>query len=225
MNKYENFLICTLGGRHLRGFNYILYILNNGENSLKGIYDNAAKHFNTTYSSLERSIRYYIEYVIKINEASFLEDMLDIKIDNKKITNKMFIKQIYKIIDKYNNFKVFCINEDEWLATNLELEDSLKIYCDEMGEDLENYIGPKSFYLISEINIDEKGMYHSPINKEDRKRMGSLYSIHKCKDKTSFGDLMWHDGEIFKYISYREAIRRNKPNIEEDCFVIASANY
>lgn len=224
MNKYENFLTCTLGGKHLKGFSYLLYILNHGESGLKKIYDDAAKHFNTTYSSLERNIRYYIEYVLKINDKLFLEEMLDIKIGKRKITNKMFIKHIYKVIDKYSDFKVFCINEDEWIATNMDLEESIKIYCEETGENIEDYIGSKAFYSISEENIDEKGMYYYPVNKEDKKRIGSLYAIHQDTNKTSFGDLMWHDGEIFKYISYREAIRRNKPEGKE-CFIIASVNY
>lgn len=218
----DNFIVCSLGGIHLKGSEYLSYILfnyNDGKFKIKDV----ATHFNINEGILERNLRYYFQYILTNNSDYFIKNTLKITPD-MKLTNKNIIKHLCKVLynDETYDYKVIRFNEDDWIATKVNIEETLDWYCEEFGFDKEDYMFEEKIYF-TECDIDNEGMWMSPISKYEENKLGDHISISQNKEKLTFGDLMWHDCEKFKFISYREAIRRN--NETDDCYVIATIHF
>lgn len=219
----DNFIICSLGGTHLKGSEYLNYILKNYPD---GKYKNKdiAKHFQVAEGIIERNLRYYIQFILTVNPHSprdyYLKNTL-LLTPEVKLTTKTFIKHLSNIILN-NQYKIIQFNEEDWIATKISIEETLEWYCEEFGFDKEDYIFEKEI-SFTECDIDTTGMWMSPLNKYDINKLGDKISISKDKVNVTFGDLMWHDCERFKFISYREAIRQN--NESDDCYLIATIHF
>lgn len=219
----DNFMVCSLGGNHLKGYDYLHYILSNFDYNQKYKNKDIAKQFNVNEGIVERNLRYYFQYILTNNSDYFLKNTLKIT-PEMKLTNKNFIKHLSNLIynDESYQYKVIQFNEEDWIATKVSIEETLEWYCEEYGFDKEDYVFENEIYF-KECNIDENGMWLSPLNKYEEEKLGDYISISKDKNNLTFGDLMWHDCERFKFISYREAIRRN--NETEDCYLIGTVHF
>lgn len=98
-----------------------------------------------------------------------------------------------------SQISVFRMNDYEWWASKLSIEETEKYYEKEFGE--ENQIED-----ILECDIDKKGMWWET---EDEKDIKDLGENDECVHKpTELGDLMSRNGEVYKYIPFRLALMK-----------------
>jgi hypothetical protein len=115
---------------------------------------------------------------------------------------------------------VYKLNEYEWWASKLSIEETEAFYEKEIGE--ENDIED-----IEECNIDKEGMWWeietgTKEHEEATLKLNGLSKWKQEKELTS-GDLMNDDGTISKWITFREAIERSGEYCEPFC--IASTEW
>jgi hypothetical protein len=109
---------------------------------------------------------------------------------------------------------VFKMNDYEWWASNLSLEETKKYYEKVFGEDIE-------IEDIKECDIDKEGMWWVTEDEQDIQRIGEN---DECMHiKREFGDLRRIYGEVYKYIPFRLALMKNGEIKEPFC--IASTEW
>ncbi|WP_252225180.1 MULTISPECIES: hypothetical protein [unclassified Clostridium] len=106
-----------------------------------------------------------------------------------------------------NELKVYKLNDYEWYITPWNITDTLKWY----NEEFEDNIIKED---IIESNLNTEGMWWETEDKNDIERLGDydeIIGIEKTlegtKRKICFGNLMRKEGEIYKYIPFREVIK------------------
>ncbi|WP_252251274.1 hypothetical protein [Clostridium sp. VAP52] len=106
-----------------------------------------------------------------------------------------------------NELKVYKLNDYEWYITPWDLEDTLKWY----NEEYEDNVIKED---IIESNLDTEGMWWETEDKNDIEKLGNydeIIGVEKTSEGTKrkiyFGNLMRKDGEIYKYIPFREVIK------------------
>lgn len=121
-----------------------------------------------------------------------------------------------------SDIKVYKMNEYEWLASKWSIEKTNEWY--------ENHFDDNPIEDVKECNLDTEGMWYLTTDKKDIERLGGsdeLFSYEiingNHKRKTQFGDLIRRDGEIYKFISYRDAIQYDLDFKEPYC--IASTEW
>lgn len=119
--------------------------------------------------------------------------------------------------------KVYKMNDYEWWASKLSIEETEKFIREEIG-------GKNDIEDIEECDIDKEGMWWPTEDPADLELLGvsdELISIERIDGQTrikvSFGNLMRGDGKVYKYISLREAIERSGEYTEPFC--IASIDW
>lgn len=121
------------------------------------------------------------------------------------------------------NVKVYRMDDYEWWASKWNKEETNNFFNEEYGT--ENEIED-----VEEYDLDKKGMWYTTNNPKDIEELGDsdeIISIEKVngmiRRKAEFGDLMRRDGEVFKYMSFRDVLRLNGDF--ENPFMIASTEW
>lgn len=113
-----------------------------------------------------------------------------------------------------SQISVFKMNDYEWWASRLSIEETEKYYEKEIGE--ENEIED-----IKECDIDKEGMWWDTEDEKDIKKLGENDEcVHR---PTEFGDLRKRDGEVYKYLPFRLALMKSGEIKEPFC--IASTEW
>lgn len=161
------------------------------------------------------------DYVIT-NED--IEKALDSAYKNhvEKQGNLKSINQVEKVVD----VKVFRMDDYEWWATKWDLERTHEYYIKEYGLDSEDCL----IEDVRECDIDKEGMWWETEDEEDLKMIGDSDEIigfevvnGQTKAKVEFGNLMRRSGEVYKFISLREALKEHGDFTEPFC--IASTEW
>ncbi len=116
---------------------------------------------------------------------------------------------------KVNEIYVYRMNDCEWWASKLSIEETEKFYRKEVGE--ENAIED-----IEECDIDHDGMWWDTEDKADLEKLGAAdeiitYETKNGKLKVSLGDLVRRGGEVYKYIPFRIALMKSGEHKEPFC--------
>lgn len=77
-------------------------------------------------------------------------------------------------------------------------------------DNIDNNIYNKYMLLAAELkaaDLDLNGKWINICNKYDESRIKTYKEYRQNNDCLTFGDLKWYDNQIYKYISYREALR------------------
>lgn len=121
------------------------------------------------------------------------------------------------------NVKVYRMDDCEWWASKWNEEETNKFFNEEYGT--ENEIED-----VKECNMDKDGMWYTTNNPKDIEELGDndeIMSIEKVngmkKRKVAFGNLMRRDGEVFKYMSFRDVLKLNGDF--ENPFMIATTEW
>ena len=125
-----------------------------------------------------------------------------------------------------SDIKVYKMNDYEWWASKLSIQETLDFYLKETGLDEEE----NPLEDIKELDIDKEGMWWQTDAEEDLERLGEhdeLVNYETVRGrrirKPKPGNLMRSGGEVFIFISYREAIQRNGEYKEP--YMIASTEW
>lgn len=122
--------------------------------------------------------------------------------------------------------KVFKMNDCDWVASK-SMEEAIAWYKKETGvEDDE--------LDVRECDLDNEGMWIETNSKEDLKELGESDEISSCEKvdgkiipKTKFGDLKRYDGLVWKFVSFKESIKKDIEDGygEFDNYIISSTEY
>ena len=134
---------------------------------------------------------------------------------------ELLCKENQKFIEETNKVKVYRMNDYEWWASRWDIEKTNKFYLKDTGLDEEE--NPTED--IVELNIDKYGMWAMTGDKEDINKIGDSEEVmyKDQRGKIHFGSLKRMGDEVFKYISFREAIGKDLEFTEPYC--IASTEY
>lgn len=120
--------------------------------------------------------------------------------------------------------KIYRMNDCDWVASNLNKEETAEWYKKEYGLD-KDYEGTKADDLQT-CNLDKDGQFILFENEEKIKKLDEENIIDTRKSKNyKFGDLYNADGEWFIYVSFRKAIEHFKLDENSKPMVIASTEY
>ena len=111
-----------------------------------------------------------------------------------------------------SQLKVFEINESEIVMAITE---------DEAKEYYEANISEVNEDDILELDLDKKGMWYPTKEAEDIERIAEGKDIDHTP--TQFGDLMWYEGDLHKFMPYRKVIELQGEYTGPE--VIASSEY
>lgn len=130
------------------------------------------------------------------------------------------------MLEKYR--AVYKLNDYEWYITSWYLEDTLKWYINEFGDEITEED-------VELCDIDKKGMWIETTDNNDILKLGDSDELISTKvDKhgkritvPKFGDLMrGYDGLVFKFTSFRDVINKNyMDNPLKEPEVIASTDW
>lgn len=112
--NYEKIIVSTLDSfgvsRSYTGYNYVVYglmlILEDKERIeciTKTLYIDVAKHFQTTWSCVEKNMRTIVNHVWASHNTELLEVVFNRSYLNKKPTNKEFLKYMYDYITRFES--------------------------------------------------------------------------------------------------------------------------
>ncbi|GEM_PF-1156375 len=130
---------------------------------------------------------------------------------------------IYKELEK---IKVYKMNDYEWWASKWDKQETNEWYKKEHGlSEQDNPIEE-----VVESDLDKEGMWWETEDKEDIKKLGDSDEIigfeivnGQHKRKVTPGDLIRKGNEVYKYITFREAIA--KDIYFKDPYCIASIDW
>lgn len=124
---------------------------------------------------------------------------------------------------KETNIKVYRMDDYEWWASKWDKEKTNNFFNKEYGTENE-------IKYVEECDLDKDGMWYTTNNPEDIEELGDndeIISIKKAngmtKREVAFGDLMRRDGEVFKYMSFRNVLKLYDDF--KDPFMIASTEW
>lgn len=141
---------------------------------------------------------------------------------------KLSLKIIMIGGNKVNDVKVFKMDDYEWWASKWDKGNTHDYYLKEYGLDKED----APIEDIQECNLDTEGMWWTTEDPADIERLGDADEIINYETingrkvrKTKFGNLtrMFGNGEVHKFISLREALRRHGDF--EEPFCLASTEW
>lgn len=119
--------------------------------------------------------------------------------------------------------KVFQMNDCDWCVTDGFAEDANGWYNNE-------YESMNDIEDVRLCDLDKEGMWYLTEDVEDIKELGDAdesvsYELidGKHKRNVQVGDLMRRDGEVYKYISFREALAKEGEYIEP--YIIATTEW
>lgn len=125
-----------------------------------------------------------------------------------------------------NDIKVYKMNDYEWWASKLNKRETLDFYLKETGLDEDE----NPLEDIIECDIDNEGMWWLTEDIEDLEKLGDNDEIVSYKivhgrriKKPEPGNLIRRSREVYKYITFREAIEKNGEY--EEPFCIASTDW
>ncbi len=121
-----------------------------------------------------------------------------------------------------NEIKVYQLNDCEWYATKGNLEDLINWYRDNIDDSL-TY--EEMLDEAKECDLDNKGMWWITEDEENLKLIGTSDELINKDENNNlqFGSLMRFGNEVFKYISFRQAIECDLEFTEPYC--IASTEF
>jgi hypothetical protein len=150
----------------------------------------------------ESDVREKAKYYDSLIEKAFKE-----KYDFMKPKNLENIKSWdeLEVMSKLYEIKVFKMNEYEWYATKWSSEKTNDWYNKNIEDnDIED---------VELSDLDSEGMWYETNDKEDIAKLGDsdeLISYEVINDKkvpkAQFGDLKRYSGDVYKYISFRDAV-------------------
>lgn len=124
------------------------------------------------------------------------------------------------MVEQLNEIKVFRMNDYEWWASKWDKEATNEWYKKEYGlEEEENPLEE-----VKECDLDQEGVWWLTEDKEDIEKLGDsdeiigieiIKGMHKRK--VQFGDLQRRHGEVYKYVSFKEAIKKDLDFEEPYC--------
>jgi len=117
-----------------------------------------------------------------------------------------------------DNIKVYQMNDCEWWASKWDIHKTNEYYLKDVGMDA----GDNPEEEVEECDIDKKGMWWETHDKKDREELGDYDEISSANGH-EFGSLMRQGNEIYKLISFREAIAKNGDF--ENPYCIASTEF
>lgn len=119
--------------------------------------------------------------------------------------------------------KVYKMNDYEWWASKLSIEETEDFIEKKIG-------GENDLDYVEECNLDKDGMWCPTEEQTDLDKLGDADEIigyetinGQTRRKVNFGDLMRSEGEVYKYISLREALLKSAEYTEPFC--IASTEW
>ena len=120
-----------------------------------------------------------------------------------KLNNKGEIKM-------KNEIRVFKMNEYVWYASKWSSEETNDWYNKNVEDnDIED---------VELVDLDSEGMWYETNDKEDIERLGDSDELRKVVlGEAEFGDLLRKGNSVYKYISYREAIKQDLYFTEPYC--------
>lgn len=115
-----------------------------------------------------------------------------------------------------NELKVFKMNDYEWWVTNG--------YAEDLNDYYNEHIGENSIDDVELCDLNKDGMWYKTNDKEDIEALGDSDEMYSVESKeTQFGDLMRKDDDVYKFISFREALAKVSSFTEPYC--IASTEW
>lgn len=124
--------------------------------------------------------------------------------------------------------KVYKMGDHEWWATKWSKEKTREYYVKECGLDEEDV----PIEDIKECDLDTEGMWWETNALEDIKKLGDADEIvgieeinGRTRKRVRFGNLMRRDEQIYKYISFREALEKYGDFEESSCFCLATTEW
>jgi hypothetical protein len=113
-----------------------------------------------------------------------------------------------------NELKVFKMNDYEWWVTDGSVE--------ELNDWYNEHIEDNDIEEVRLCDLDKEGMWYATNEPNDIERLGNANEIMH-EERTQFGDLIRKYGEVYKFISFREALSKEEPFTEPYC--IASTEW
>lgn len=105
-----------------------------------------------------------------------------------------------------SDIKVYQMNEYEWFASRWSIEETNKWY--------ENNFDDNSIDVVREVDLDKEGMWYQTKDKKDIEKLGDADELIDYEvvnriliKKVQFGNLERHSEDVYKYISFRDAIQ------------------
>lgn len=115
-----------------------------------------------------------------------------------------------------HELKVFKMNEYEWWVT--------KGYAEDLNDLYNEHIADNDIEDVSLCDLDKEGMWYLTNDSKDITRLGDSDEIigfevvnGQHRRKVKFGDLMRKDDEVYKYISFRDALAKEPTYTEPYC--------
>ena len=110
-----------------------------------------------------------------------------------------------EVISTLYEIKVFKMNDYEWWATKWD--------ADKTNDWYNKHIEDNDIEDLELCNLDSEGMWYETKEKEDIDKLGDSdelisYEVvnNKKVPKAKFGDLKRYGGDVYKYISFRDAV-------------------
>lgn len=123
----------------------------------------------------------------------------------------------------YDFIKVYKMDDYEWWASKLDKDETNDFFNEEYGND-------NDVDEVRECDLDNEGMWYSTDDPKDIEALGDsdeIISIEKVdgmtRRKTAFGDLMRRNGQVYKFMSFRDVLKMHGDFKEP--FMIASTEW
>lgn len=108
-----------------------------------------------------------------------------------------------------DEIKVYRMNDYEWYASKWDIEKTNEWYCEQFEDnDIDD---------IEVSDLDNDGMWWNTVDKQDIDRLGDADEIISEIGKPKAGDLMRKGSEVYKWITFREAIQFDLDFTEPYC--------
>jgi hypothetical protein len=97
--------------------------------------------------------------------------------------------------------KVFKMNDYSWFASKFDMEKTNEYYNQEIDDnDIED---------VEECDLDKDGMWWETTDKADIEKLGEADELVDDIGKTSVGDLMRRDSQVYKFTSFRKVLEES----------------
>lgn len=117
-----------------------------------------------------------------------------------------------------NKIRVYRVNEYDWVASNLDMEETNEWYKKEYGLDEEE----NPLEDVRECSLINEGAWCITYDEKDITRLGENDEAKKDISMTSIGDLKREYLEVLKYTSFEEMLRN--ADFEEPTVIASTEN-
>ena len=116
-------------------------------------------------------------------------------------------------------WKVYKWDDIDWLATQWDLGRTIEWYRNNVAD-----MDDDDIKEIEESDLDTVCMWVDVSDDVNREEIGEIEHISEIKKPPQHGDYCLHDGDVCQYVTFREAISIQAPEIGEP-FIIASTDW